>query len=153
MAGGSVGTLRYDERLHPAWWVWTAVMFIGLGLGLSLSVVSPQAGLVTAVGSCLVLAGLLARSTPRLLVGGGLLRAGAAAIEVGLIGRIEVLDAESMRHAHGPGLDARAYLCLRGWIPTGVRLTLIDPADPTPYWLVSSRTPDLLAQAVAAEQV
>ena len=53
-----------------------------------------------------------------------------------------------MRHAAGPGLDARAHLCLRGWVRPGLRLDLVDPQDPTPYWLVSSRRPERLLEAV-----
>jgi Protein of unknown function (DUF3093) len=89
------------------------------------------------------------RTTPLVEVAGGTLRAGAAHIPLALVGAVEVLDAEQMRQALGPALDARAFLCLRGWIATGVRFTLTDPADPTPYWLVSSRRPDQLAEAVS----
>jgi hypothetical protein len=53
-----------------------------------------------------------------------------------------------MRAARGPELDARAYLCLRGWIAGGVRVPVLDPQDPAPYWLVSSRRPGELAEAV-----
>jgi hypothetical protein len=67
-----------------------------------------------------------------------------------LLGRVEVLDAERMRQARGPDLDARAYLCLRGWIATGVLVELRDTEDPTPYWLVSSRRPAELAAAISA---
>ena len=66
-------------------------------------------------------------------------RAGRARIPVQLLGDPEVLDADGMRRARGPELDARAYLCLRGWIAAGVRVPVLDPRDPAPYWLVSSR--------------
>jgi hypothetical protein len=49
----------------------------------------------------------------------------------------------------GTRLDARAYLMLRGWIPGVARITLDDPTDPTPYWLVSTRDPEGLAAALA----
>jgi hypothetical protein len=55
-----------------------------------------------------------------------------------------------MRQARGPGLDARAFLCLRGWVQTGARVRIDDPQDPTPYWLLSTRHPDRLAAALAA---
>jgi hypothetical protein len=55
-----------------------------------------------------------------------------------------------MRQARGIRLDARAYLCIRGWLPAGARVILDDPEDPTPYWLVSSRRPEALARAVRA---
>ena len=75
-------------------------------------------------------------------------RAGRARIPVALLGAPEALDAEAMRQARGPGLDARAYLCLRGWISAGVRVPVLDPRDPAPYWLVSSRRPEDLAEAL-----
>ncbi|HWJ84512.1 MAG TPA: DUF3093 family protein, partial [Cellulomonas sp.] len=34
------------------------------------------------------------------------------------------------------------------WIHAGVRIELVDPADPTPYWIVTSRRPDELAAAL-----
>jgi hypothetical protein len=41
-------------------------------------------------------------------------------------------------------------VCLRAWARTAVRVEVLDPADPTPYWLVSTRRPDELAAAIAA---
>lgn len=141
---------RYVERLRPAGWVWAFALFIGVGIGLSLSALGSRVGLVSALGSCLVISALLIRTTPVVEVAGGSLRAGTAHVPIALLGAVDVLDAGQMRRALGPGLDARAHLCLRGWIATGVRLTLTDPADPAPYWLVSSRRPEQLAEAVRA---
>ena len=45
-------------------------------------------------------------------------------------------------------LDARAHVCLRAWARTAVRVEVVDPADPTPYWLVSTRHPARLAAAI-----
>ena len=55
-----------------------------------------------------------------------------------------------LRQELGPRLDARAYVCLRAWARTGVHVVLEDPQDPTPYWLVSTRRPQDLAQALRA---
>ena len=46
--------------------------------------------------------------------------------------------------------DARAYLLLRPYLKRGVRVDITDPADPAPYWLVSSRRPDALVSALEA---
>jgi hypothetical protein len=91
---------------------------------------------------------LLVRTSPRVEVAGGELRAGRAHIPVELLARPEALDAARTRTELGPRLDARAHLCLRGWIPTAVRVEVVDPQDPTPYWLVSTRRPDDLARAL-----
>ena len=103
-------------------------------------------GALTAALACAV----LLRSAPVVQVDGGRLRVGRATIPVTLLGEVTPLDRAEMWNARGPDLDARAFLCLRGWIPDGVRIEVRDPADPTPYWLVSSRRPEALTQALAA---
>jgi hypothetical protein len=47
-------------------------------------------------------------------------------------------------------LDARAWLCIRGWIDPVVRVQVTDPSDPAPYWVVSTRNPDQLVAALQA---
>lgn len=41
--------------------------------------------------------------------------------------------------------NALSWKLLRGWIPTGITVTVTDEADPTPYWFVSTRRPEELA--------
>lgn len=55
-----------------------------------------------------------------------------------------------MRLAAGRDANARAYLLLRPYIATGVRITIDDPTDPAPYWLLSSRRATELAAALSA---
>ena len=49
------------------------------------------------------------------------------------------------RRVAGVDADARAYLLLRPYLKRAVRVEITDPADPAPYWLVSTRHPDELA--------
>lgn len=138
----------YRERLWPAWWLWLFVGLVGLGFGL---VVAPFGGEVmaaVAVVMTIILGALLLSWTTTVGLDGDSFVAGRARIPVRLLGAPEVLDAAGMQHAHGPGLDARAYLCLRGGIGTGLRVPVMDPEDPVPYWLVSSRRPGRLAAAL-----
>ncbi len=37
---------------------------------------------------------------------------------------------------------------IRGWVQPVVRVPITDPADPAPYWLLSSRRPKELAAAI-----
>jgi hypothetical protein len=64
------------------------------------------------------------------------------------LGDVEPLDVVAARRLRGVGADARAFTVLRPWIPTGVRVDLVDDVDPTPYWLVASRRPRQLAAAL-----
>ncbi len=138
----------YSEKLWPAWWVWAMAGVIGSGFGLTVTRFSRPGGALTAVVMTAIIAALLAANAPELAVRGGVLHAGRAHVPLALTGEVEELDTPAMRQANGPGLDARAFLCIRGWIHTGVRVALDDPKDPTPYWLLSSRRPEQLAQAI-----
>lgn len=86
----------------------------------------------------------------RLVVGDGRFRAGRAQIDVRHLGAVEALDIDETRRVSGPAADARAYLLLRPYLKRSVRIEITDPADPVPYWLVSSRHPRALAGALDA---
>lgn len=140
----------YRERLWPAAWIWAFTAVLGASAGLVASPFSDSLGwLIALVTTVLLIAGLLAW-TPQVGVEADVLVAGRARVPVHLTGAATALDAAGLRQAHGPGLDARAYLCMRGWIPTGLRVDITDPQDPTPYWLISSRRPQRLLAALDA---
>jgi hypothetical protein len=57
----------------------------------------------------------------------------------------EVIPASEKRRALGPDLDPAAFIVHRPWIATAVRVWLDDENDPTPYWVISTRRPQELA--------
>jgi hypothetical protein len=139
----------HRERLHPG----PAALAGAAGLGLVVGLVAVPLGapVAVAVGAVVAAAGVVAlvAGSPVVEVRDGELRAGRAHVPAGLLGDVVPLSAAQMREELGPLLDARAHVCLRTWARTGVRVALEDPADPTPYWLVSTRHPERLAEAVA----
>ncbi|HWV75680.1 MAG TPA: DUF3093 domain-containing protein [Isoptericola sp.] len=140
----------FRERLSPGPAAWCGAVGLGVIVGVTLW---PLAHAVAAVVGVLVAAGTLwalVATAPVIEVADGRLRAGKAQIAVDLLGEVTTLDdTEAMRTALGPALDARAFVCLRAWAHTGVRVDLEDPLDPTPYWLLSTRRPQELAAALA----
>ena len=139
----------FRERLSPGPAAWCAAVGLGVISGVALW---PMAHVIGIVGGLLVAAGTLTAlvaTSPVIEVSGGVLRAGRASISLDLLGDVTTLDsAEEMRTALGPALDARAFVCLRAWARTGVRVDLDDPLDPTPYWMLSTRRPQELAAAL-----
>ena len=131
--------------------VWWALGALGSGtLWLVLAVALPwevaaAAGLLT---GALVTWGLMAAGV-RVGVGDGEVVAGAAHVPLRHVGAVTPLDAEQTRRARGPEADANAFLVLRPWVATAVRVEITDPADPTPYWLVSTREPQRFAAAAS----
>ncbi len=145
----------YRERLLPGPGGWSAAVAFAVILGVALWPVDDVLSYVTAGIALVVLVGLLWWTSPVVSVGPGPdgtahLRAGRAVIPTALLRDVAILDREAMTHELGPGLDARAYVCLRAWARTGVRVEVDDPADPTPYWLVSTRHAPALAAAITA---
>lgn len=142
----------YRERLWPgplgwgfvvgfAGFAFVAVMPVDLTAALVVATVTAVVGVVVAV-----------RSSPLIEVRDGRLRAGRAHIPVTDLGAARELDREGVRDAVGPGSDARAFACLRAWIPGAVEAPVTDPQDPTPTWLVSSRRPAALRATLDAAQ-
>lgn len=140
----------YDERLGvPLRWWALATMFLASML-IAFLVATPAWVAVggTAVLVALVLALFLGYGAARVSVRDGVLTAGRARIALEHVGEVEALDAAATRLLAGREADARAYLLLRPYLHRAVRIGIDDPADPTPYWLVSSRSPDRLAAAL-----
>jgi len=138
----------YSERLTlgPLGWV----LLIAFASMLGIAFLPVDVRLAVLIGSAAVVGGVivLVRTAPVVRVDGTTLQAGRARIPLSLVGSVSALDATETRAELGTRLDARAYLCLRGWIHTAVRVELVDPLDPTPYWIVSTRHPQALASAL-----
>ena len=144
---------RYREALTPSWWVWLIASMFPLMIGIAYAApFGPAFGwLAGVVAAALTIGGLLA-STPRLEVADGELRAGRAHIDVKFLGPATALDQKAASRIRSRDADPRAWMVLRGWLPQAVRVELDDPADPTPYWFLSTRHPIDLAAAIEHER-
>lgn len=136
----------YDERLTAprSWWLMAGLAGVTAGLVLlPLGLVPMLAGLVA---GCAVAAVLVsAYGSVRIRVVADSLVAGDARIPLSALGRATALDAEEARAWRSHKADPRAYMVLRGYVPTAVRVEVVDPDDPTPYVYLSSRRPKRLA--------
>ena len=64
---------------------------------------------------------------------------GRAHIDLRYISKIEELNTQQMRLLRTRDADPASYLAITFWISTGVKITLQDDRDPTPYWLISCK--------------
>ncbi|MCY0946727.1 DUF3093 domain-containing protein [Streptomyces antarcticus] len=142
---------HHDERLTaPRSW-WGIAVLIGLSCALMLLPLGSLPLLAGLVGGT-ALAGLAVSSygSARVRVVNGSLAAGDARIPVAALGEPEVLDAEESRAWRTYKADTRAFMLMRSYVPTAVRVEVTDPDDPTPYVYVSTREPQALASAIRA---
>jgi len=141
----------YDERLWAPWWLWLLAALFALSVALAYGFpLGAGWGLVAGLASGGAAAWGLVASAARVRVAGGVLQAGRARLPLSAAGLVVPLDAEQARRLRGPEADPAAYTLIRGWVPTGVRVDVNDPGDPTPYWYISSRRPEALAAALEA---
>lgn len=142
----------YRERLGVPlrWWVQGTMLVASLWLALVVALPGLIAWATTAVALALLAAAFLSYGNARIEVHDGVLRAGRARIAAVHLGTAVALDAEETRRTAGREADARAYLLLRPYLKRGVKVAITDPADPAPYWLLSTRHPDELVRALAA---
>ncbi|MGX1272850.1 DUF3093 domain-containing protein [Streptomyces phaeoluteigriseus] len=141
----------YDERLTAprSWW------FISFLVGVAFALILLPFGTLPLLGGLVggtAVAAVAASSygSMRIRVVGDSLIAGDAKIPVAALGEAEVLDAEEARAWRTYKADTRAFLLLRAYIPTALRVEVTDPADPTPYLYLSTREPQRLAEALRA---
>lgn len=154
--GSGSGTARpYRERLSvPArWWALLLLFLFGLWLAVVVSTPAPVMLAVTLLGTVLGVGLLLGYGAARIEVTDRALAAGRARLEWAYCGPATALTAEESRRLHGVDADPRAYLLVRPYVATAVRLDVRDPEDPTPYWMLSSRRPEALAESINAARV
>ncbi|MEU2629779.1 DUF3093 domain-containing protein [Kitasatospora sp. NPDC007106] len=139
----------YDERLTvPRSW-WLLPLVTGLSLGLVLLRFSGLGALIgLVVGIAAGAAALSSYGSARIRVVQGSLVAGQARIPVDALGTAEVLNPAEAVAWRGVKADPRAFMLLRSYVPTALRVEVTDPSDPTPYLYLSTRSPQKLADAL-----
>ncbi|MHA3683208.1 DUF3093 domain-containing protein [Leucobacter sp. HY1908] len=142
--------VSYRERLVPGPGLFFALLLVVPAVALVLTPVQANIAWPTGIAVYIISVVTLILLAPVVTVSGDTLTAGHASIPAKQLGEAEALGSDALRAAIGPGLDARSYLLVRGWIHRGVRLENIDPADPAPHWIITTRHPQKLIEAVAA---
>ncbi|BDZ63127.1 membrane protein [Agromyces mangrovi Wang et al. 2018] len=138
----------YRERLLPTpWMVLVSLLLIPASI-LILAPVSLPAGIATGIVLYLGVQAAFLVASPLIEVTETELHAGKASIPLALTGEATAHEGADATAERGVRLDARAWLLIRGWVPHVVKVPIVDDADPTPYWIVSTRRPTEMAAAI-----
>jgi hypothetical protein len=141
----------YRERVRP-----------DLGTFIAVATLLPAVTLVSepfdyrigiAVGLILVISiwAALFFLAPVIKVGSSHLTVARAKIPRNLLGKIEEIAKDEIFSERGPKLDPAAYKVFQGTVKTAIKISLNDPNDPTPYWIISTRKPAQLAEVLRAK--
>jgi hypothetical protein len=141
----------YRERVRP-----------NLGTFIAVATLLPAVTLVSepfdyrigiAVGLILVMSiwAALFFLAPVIQVGSSHLTVARAKIPRNLLGKIEEIAKDQIFSERGPRLDPAAHKVFQGTVKTAIKITVNDPNDPTPYWIISTRKPAQLAEVLRAK--
>jgi hypothetical protein len=143
-----VSEVLHSERLWPSPATWLVVPLAGAMVGVACLPFGTTAAVVGVLAGLAAVAGYLVSVSARVEVTTEGLRAGRAFVPARYLAGARAARGEQARQLRGPALDARTFLLLRGWVDAVVLVGLDDPADPTPSWLVSTRSPDAVVALV-----
>lgn len=136
----------YRERLLPSAWIFLLPTLLFPSIYAVMLPLARDLALVTASaltsGFCL----FIYFSSPLVVITDKELFARGASIEIGCLGDVSIIDATEKFNELGTRLDARAWVSIQASIPKLVKIAVRDQRDPTPYWLLSSRHPEKIAE-------
>ncbi len=140
----------FRERLWPAVWVFVSTALVVPATFLVFLPINTLAGVIVAIVLYGAIVAVLIGTSPVIAVTAEEVIAGRATLPLGFAGAAEHFERAEAVLERGRRLDARAWLVIRGWIGPVVKIPVHDPADATPYWLVSTRRPSALVLAIAS---
>ncbi len=138
--------MNFREVLRPPIWVLAFIYFLLLSVVLSIwAAFDNRATLITLAISTLTLIWIAFAMRTVITFDGQLLRIDKAKIEIKYLGKVTLLDKSAMRLLRTRDADPAAFLAIKFWEPTGLRIDLNDPRDRTPYWLITSKRGEEIA--------
>ena len=140
----------FRERLYLPWWHWLLPLLAAGLLAAEVNMGYPgiRAWLPYLILVPLTLLLLWRFSSATVVVREGELFAGDAHLPLEFAGETQIIPGKLKRQVLGPAFDPAAFALHRSWVGPMVWIQVTDEADPTPYWLVSTRHPEQLVAAL-----
>jgi hypothetical protein len=136
----------YKERVLPNFGTFAAVFALLPSIAIISEPFDIRIGLAVGVVVVITIWTLLIVRAPTIELSQLELRVGRVGIFRNLIGEAEVISKDRIFLERGPNLDPGAHKVFQGSVKTAIKIAILDPEDPTPYWLISTRKPDKLAE-------
>lgn len=143
---GKTKSPLYKERVLPNFGTFAAIFALLPSIAIISEPFDIRIGLVIGVLVVITFWMLLILRAPKIELSQLELKVGRVAISRNLIGEAEIISKDRIFLERGPKLDPGAHKVFQGSVKSAIKLQITDPEDPTPYWLISTRKPDKLAE-------
>jgi len=136
----------FKEVLRPPIWLLAFIYFLLLSLVIAIwAAFDNNVALVAFIVATIAIVYIAIAMRSTITLDSEELRIDRAHIEIKYLGSATVVDSQTMRLLRTRDADPAAYLAIRFWISKGIKITIVDPRDPTPYWLITSKRGEVLA--------
>jgi hypothetical protein len=141
--------VTYSERVLPGLSFFLATLFAPAALYLIVLAFDEFWASFTFVASeiAIICLGLLA--SPTLKFTAESLSIGKVQIPTAYVKSVTLVEISTQQVEKGPKLNPYAYVRFQVGVKGLLKIELSDPNDPTPYWLISSRHPEIVAKRFA----
>ena len=138
----------YRERVLPSIGNLTLPLLLFLSVFVVMLPLNIDLALPLAIVFALSLACLMFFSSPIVVVTETELIVKGARIDRKFLGDVSVIPKEQLFEALGKDLNANAWLSIQASVKGLVKIEITDPEDSSPYWMVSTRQPEVLAKTL-----
>jgi len=143
--------MRYREVIRMPLWLLALIYLFLLSLVLSIwAALGNTSAFVSFIAATGLLVLIAFKTAMVIEVDGNELRVGRAHIALEYLGAAQSLDSQAVRMLRTRDADPAAFLGIRFWSSTGVRLEILDSRDTTPYWLITSNNGDELVKTLTS---
>jgi hypothetical protein len=144
--------MRFREVIRAPFWLLAFIYFLFLSLVIAVwAALGNQPALLTWIVANALIILVALKSKLIIEVDRDEMRAGPAHIELKYLGRATALDGKEMGRLRTRDADPASYLIFRFWRSTGVKVEINDPRDQTPYWLITCKRNNELANLLNKE--
>jgi hypothetical protein len=139
----------FKEVIRPPLWLLAFIYFLLLSLVIAIwAAFDNRSAFIAWIAASVGVVVIALSAQSEITLDENELRIGRAHIEVKYLKSVELLTKDEIRLLRTRDADPAAYLAITFWISTGVKITLQDERDSTPYWLVSSRKAEELTRTL-----
>jgi hypothetical protein len=140
---------EFKEVIRPPFWLISFLYFMLFSLVIAIWAAFDNNAAINAFAIALVLGAVAIHlSTSTVIVEGGELRIQRAHIPVIYLGETEVITKKNFSYERTRGADPAAFFATKFWVSEGLKVKVTDERDVTPYWLISTKRAEELAQAL-----
>jgi hypothetical protein len=141
--------MQFREVIRPPLWVLAFIYFMFLSLVVAVwAALGNRSALAALISTTVLIIVISIRARSHISITEAELVIDKAHIDKQYCGEVTVLDRDAMRLLRTRDADPAAFLAIKFWISTGVKIAIVDDRDPTPYWLVSSKKAEELKRTL-----